>query len=123
MTCFCDNYHLKSLINQPTYYKNADSPTYINVLLTLYVPAHKMVKHTQTIHRLRAEELSVFEHFVGLALKGLTNSPQSFQSTCVFKTGLSEFHLMTDSYETKFQEIKTQNYNLYVLQKLLEQKN
>ena len=112
MTCFCDNYYLKSLINQPTCYKNADSPTYINVLLTLCVPAHKMVKHTQTIHRLRAEGLSVFEHFVRLAFKGLTNSPQSFQSTCLFETGLSEFHLMTDFYETKFQEIKTQNYNL-----------
>ena len=33
---------------------------------------HKMVKHTQTICRLlQANCLSVFDHFVGLALKGL----------------------------------------------------
>ena len=31
-----------------------------------------MVKHTQTIHRQLADELSeVFDNFVGLALKGL----------------------------------------------------
>ena len=33
---------------------------------------HKMVKHTQTIRRQKLTNcLSVFEHFVGLALKGL----------------------------------------------------
>ena len=31
-----------------------------------------MVKHTQTIRRQSADELSVFDHFVKLALKGLT---------------------------------------------------
>ena len=31
-----------------------------------------MVKHTQTIRRKIAGELSVFDHFVGLALKGLS---------------------------------------------------
>ena len=30
-----------------------------------------MVKHTQTIRWQIADELSVFDHFVGLALKGL----------------------------------------------------
>ena len=30
-----------------------------------------MVKHTQTIRRYTADELSVFDHFVGFALKGL----------------------------------------------------
>ena len=30
-----------------------------------------MVKHTQTIRRQIAGELIVFDHFVGLALKGL----------------------------------------------------
>ena len=30
-----------------------------------------MVKHTQEIRRLPANCLSVFDHFVGLALKGL----------------------------------------------------
>ena len=35
---------------------------------------HKMVKHTQTIRRQIADELSVFDHFVGLALKGLTRN-------------------------------------------------
>ena len=32
-----------------------------------------MVKHTQTILRQITEELSVFDHFVRLALKGLHN--------------------------------------------------
>ena len=31
-----------------------------------------MVKHTKTICRQIADDLSVFDHFVGLALKGLT---------------------------------------------------
>ena len=41
---------------------------------------HKMVKHTQTIQRQIADELfSVFDHFVGLALKGLNQSfPDAF---------------------------------------------
>ena len=30
-----------------------------------------MVKHTQTFHRQLADELSVFDYFVGLALTGL----------------------------------------------------
>ena len=30
-----------------------------------------MVKHTQRIRRLLADKLSVFDHFVGLTLKGL----------------------------------------------------
>ena len=30
-----------------------------------------MVKHTQTIRREFPDKLSVFDHFVGLALKGL----------------------------------------------------
>ena len=30
-----------------------------------------MVKHTQTICRQIADELNVFDHFVGLGLKGL----------------------------------------------------
>ena len=55
--CFCDNYNLKSLIKQPTCYKNADNPTCIDLMLT--------------------------------------NTPRSFQSTCVLETGLSDFHLMT----------------------------
>ena len=34
--------------------------------------SHKMVKHTQTIRRQFADELlSVFDHFMNLALKGL----------------------------------------------------
>ena len=34
MKCFCDNYNLKSLIKQPTCYKNPDNPTCIDLLLT-----------------------------------------------------------------------------------------
>ena len=34
---------------------------------------HKMVKHTETIRRqMRANSWSVFDHFVGLTLKGLS---------------------------------------------------
>ena len=36
--------------------------------------AHKVVKHTQTIRRLLPTScLSVFDHFVGLALKGFSD--------------------------------------------------
>ena len=39
--------------------------------LTTSAPTPQMVKHTQTIHRLLPTNcLSVFDHFVGLALKG-----------------------------------------------------
>ena len=31
---FCENYNLKSLIKQPTYYKNSDKPTCIDLILT-----------------------------------------------------------------------------------------
>ena len=34
MTCFCDNYNLKTSIKQPTRYKNPDKPTQIDLLLT-----------------------------------------------------------------------------------------
>ena len=34
MKYFCDNYNLKSLIKQPTCYKNPDNPTCIDLLLT-----------------------------------------------------------------------------------------
>ena len=49
-----------------------------------------MVKHTQTIHRLFPTScLSVFDHFLGLALKGLTqlNPPQP---NVVFHTETSQ---------------------------------
>ena len=36
-----------------------------------------MVKYTQTIRRQIADELSVFDHFMGLALQGL--NPESRQ--------------------------------------------
>ena len=40
---------------------------------------HKMVKHTQTIRRQETTNyLSVFDHFLGLAIKGLT-SPRPHQ--------------------------------------------
>ena len=37
----------------------------------LSASSKKMIKHTQTIRRQIADELSVSDHFVGLALKGL----------------------------------------------------
>ena len=44
---------------------------------------HKMVKHTKTIRRQFADELSMFGHFVGLALKGLNAPKVSFSYTAV----------------------------------------
>ena len=35
--------------------------------------SRKMAKHTQTILSVEADKLSVWDHFVGLALKGLTS--------------------------------------------------
>ena len=44
------------------------------VIKTFKSQSHKMVKHTQTIRRLLPTNcLSVFDHFVGLTLKGLTS--------------------------------------------------
>ena len=34
MKPFCENYNLKSLIKQPTFYKNPNKPTYIDLILT-----------------------------------------------------------------------------------------
>ena len=43
-----------------------------NQVLTLKHQPHKLVKHIQIIRRLLpTNSLSVFDHFVGLALKGL----------------------------------------------------
>ena len=45
----------------------------ISLKLTLEAPVQKMVKLTQAIRRLLPTNcLSVFDHFVGLALKGLS---------------------------------------------------
>ena len=48
-----------------------------------------MVKHTQTIRRQISDELFLFDHFVGLTLKGLKNSRKStvnvlnYRSLCI----------------------------------------
>ena len=61
---------------------------------------HKVVKHTQTIRRQITDELFVFDHFVGLTLKGLNYLSQlrSMLSTRVCSRilflGLSEFELI-----------------------------
>ena len=44
-----------------------------------------MVKHTQTIRRLPTNYFSVFDHFVGLALKGLIINFSSLQRVTVKK--------------------------------------
>ena len=47
----------------------------------------KTVKHTQTIRRLLPTNcLSVFDHFVGLALKGLSQCPPLFQPFPVLRS-------------------------------------
>ena len=79
---------------------NSSTKTYVKieftshfVVMTCVKPfkrqPHKMVKHTQTIRRLLLTNcLSVFDHFVGLALKGLiivtarlTTTPNAISST------------------------------------------
>ena len=53
---------------------------------------HKMVKHTQTIRRQQpANCLSVFVHFVGLALKGLSrrvNNPMKSRFLFTLQNGV-----------------------------------
>ena len=53
---FCRSFNLTSMINKPTFYKNPDGPTWIDLILT--------------------------------------NSPRSFQNSCVIDTGLSNLHRM-----------------------------
>ena len=55
-----------------------------------------MVKHTQTIRRLFAmNSLSVFDHFVGLALKGLKLSMQGMYYTGCFHIPFEVFQHLT----------------------------
>ena len=60
-----------------------------------------MVKHTQKIRRLSPRNcLSVFDHFVGLTLKGLTFLLDSIQKTeqyCFFYVTLSNISIETEA--------------------------
>ena len=61
-----------------------------------------MVKHTQTIRCQIAEELfglSVFEHFVGLAFKGLTLNPVYYITKKRPKFHQITFKCLKQSYE------------------------
>ena len=50
------------------------------IVLYFKCKPHKMVKHTQTIRRQKPTNcLSVFDHFVGLALKGLRLTHDPFR--------------------------------------------
>ena len=52
--------------------RNKKTPFYFYTINPLSLNVTKMVKHTRTIHLLLPTNcLSVFDHFVGLALKGL----------------------------------------------------
>ena len=48
MKCFCDNYNLKSLIKQPTCYKNSDNPTCIGLMLTIAPPSFQSTSLLET---------------------------------------------------------------------------
>ena len=53
--------------------RNKKTPFYFYTINPLSLNVTKMVKHTRTIHRLLPTNcLSVFDHFVDLALKGLS---------------------------------------------------
>ena len=54
MTSFCTLFKLKSIVKEPTCYKNPENPSCIDLFLT--------------------------------------NCPRSFQNTCLYETGLSDFH-------------------------------
>ena len=57
-----------------------------NLSLPFKRKPHKMVKYTQTICRQKPTNcLSVFDHFVGLALKGLRRCKVSVIATVVMK--------------------------------------
>ena len=78
MGFFCESYNFKSLIKDPTCFKNPENPSCIDLILT--------------------------------------NSPYSFQNSCVIETGLSDFHKMTVSVmKTTFQKLKPKivNYRDY----------
>ena len=52
-----------------------------------------MVKHTQTIHRQKPTScLSVFDHFVGLALKGLKQAGGAFINFFLFHFKILRIH-------------------------------
>ena len=78
MAGFCDTCDLRSLITEPTCYKNPENPTCIDLILT--------------------------------------NHPLNFQNTCVFETGLPDFHKMTVTImKTSFQRLQPRiiNYRDY----------
>ena len=56
-----------------------------------------MGKHTQTIRQQFADELIVFDHFVGLALKGLTETDStisiSLNTKLLLKQNLERGHV------------------------------
>ena len=68
------------VILPPTSKRTPKKPTQIRVKHQ----AHKMVKHTQSFRRQIADELSVFEHFVGLALKGLRELTKETPNSVIF---------------------------------------
>ena len=69
MESFCESYRFKSLIIDPTCFKNPENPSCINLILT--------------------------------------NSPYSFQNSCVIETGLSDFYKMILSVmKTTFPKLK-----------------
>ena len=69
MESFCELYRFKSLIKDPTCFKNPENPSCIDLILT--------------------------------------NSPYSFQNSCVIETGLSDFHKMIVLVmKTTFQKLK-----------------
>ena len=78
MGFLCESYNFKSLIKDPTCFKNPENPSCIDLILT--------------------------------------NSPYSFQNSCVIETGLSDFHKMTVSVmKTTFKKLKPKiaNYRDY----------
>ena len=76
---FCNAYDLRSLIKEPTRFKNPKNPSCIDLILT--------------------------------------NSPRSFQGSCVVETGLSDVHRMVATImKPEISEIASQNKNLQELQ-------
>ena len=78
VTSFCTLFKLKSIVKEPTCYKNPENPSCIDLFLT--------------------------------------NCPRSFHNTCLYETGLSDFHkLLVTNLRTSFESmppniIKYRNY-------------
>ena len=73
---FCENFNLKNLVKTHTCFKNIESPTCIDLILTNKANSFQNIESPTCIDLI------------------LTNKANSFQNTLALETGLSDFHKM-----------------------------